>query len=77
MAHAKRNVRCTSIRKETERKTENQVKRDLESVGLKEEEDVLDRTNWKNHSHNHSDDNRCLEKPEEKKVHSIRTNVDK
>ena len=44
-------VRCTSTRKETERKTENQVenprKRDMESVGLKEE-DVLDWTRRKN-----------------------------
>ena len=33
---AKKNVRCTSTRKETERKTDNQ------------EEDVPDRTKWKN-----------------------------
>ena len=41
------------------------------------EEGVLDRTKWKHHSHNHSGDFRCLEKPEEKKVHNSRTNVDK
>ena len=48
---AKKNVECTSIRKETERKTENQVenprKRDMESVVLKEE-NVLDWTKSKN-----------------------------
>ena len=48
-ARAKNNVICTSTRKETESKRENQVewkdscKRDMENVGLKEE-DVLDRT---------------------------------
>ena len=50
-----KNVRCTS-KKETEKKTENQVERDMESVGLKE--DALDRTKWKNDIHNHSGDPR-------------------
>ena len=34
-----------------------ECKRDMESVGLKEE-DVPDRTKWKNDIHNHSDDPR-------------------
>ena len=38
----------------------------MESVGLKEE-DVLDRTKWKNYTqYNHSSDPRRWEKPEEK-----------
>ena len=42
-------------------------KRDPESLGLKEE-DVLDRTKWKNDIQNHSGDPRLWEKPEEKKI---------
>ena len=60
-ARSKKNVRCTSTRKETERKTENQVKdlcksckRDMENLTGVKEEDVLDRTNWKNDIRNHS-----------------------
>ena len=49
MACTKKNVRCTSTRKETERKTENQVERlmnvrDMESGRLK---NTLDWTKWK------------------------------
>ena len=47
---AKKNVRCTSTRKEMERRTANRwksCKKIMESVGLKDE-DVLDRTKWKN-----------------------------
>ena len=47
-----KNIRCTSTRRDTERKTENQV----ESVGLKEEEDPLDRTKWKSDNIYHSGD---------------------
>ena len=39
---------------------------DMESVGLNED-DVLDRTQWKNDIHNHSGATRWWEKPEEKK----------
>ena len=48
--------------------TENQVDRIvfMESAGLKEA-DSLDRTKWKNDTHNHSGDNRLWENPEEKK----------
>ena len=60
MHQYRENVRCTSTRKETERKTENRrkdsCKRHMESMGLKE--DVLDRTRWKNDIHNHSGDPR-------------------
>ena len=41
-------------------------KRDMESAGLKED-DVLDRTKWRNDIHNHSGDPRWWENPEEKK----------
>ena len=40
-------------------------KRYMESAGLKEE-DVLDRTKWKNDIHHHSGDPRWWGKPEEK-----------
>ena len=56
----RRIVRCTSTRKDTNRKTENQTWKDsckkMEIVGLKEE-DVLDRTKWKN-IHNHAGSSR-------------------
>ena len=60
---AKKNIiyRCISTRKETERNTETRRKdsceRDMESVGLKEEE-VLDRTTWKNDTRNYFGDTR-------------------
>ena len=53
---AEKNVRCTSTRGETERKTKPGGKtyvRGMESVGLKEE-DVLDSTKWKNDIQIHS-----------------------
>ena len=56
-ACTKKDVRCTSTRKETERKTETRrkdsCKSDMESAGLKEK-DALDRTKWKNDIKNHS-----------------------
>ena len=59
--HAKKIVRCTSNWKETERKTENQVERLVKKryreCRLKEE-DVLDRTKWKNDICNRSGDSR-------------------
>ena len=45
------------------RKTGDQGDRDMESVGLKEE-DALERTRWKNHIHYHCGDSRW-EKPQE------------
>ena len=56
----KKNVRCTSTRKDMDMKTENQVERlsckRHGSVGLKE--DARDRTKWKNDIKYHSDDPR-------------------
>ena len=70
-ARAEKNVRCTSTRKKTERKTENRwkdsCKRDMKSVMLKEEEEALEGTKWKNDIHNHSGDLRWWEKPKDKK----------
>ena len=54
-----------SIKKETDGR-QKQGGRDMESVGLKEE-DVLDRTKWKNDIHNHSGDPRKARGDEEEK----------
>ena len=50
MAYTKKNVRCISTRKETERNDSS--KRDTENVGLKDE-DILNKTKWKNDIQNH------------------------
>ena len=77
-ACTKKNVRCTSTRKETERKTENQVermylkKKRYGKCGVKEV-DALDRTKWKNDIHNHSGDPRWWEKLDEKKNTKYKT----
>ena len=52
---------------EEERKPgKDSCKRDMESVGLKEE-DALDRTKWKNDIHNHSGDPRWWKHPRKRK----------
>ena len=60
-AHTKIIVRCTTTRKKTEGRQQtgwkDSCKRGRESVGLKEE-DVLDRTKWKNDIQYHSSDPR-------------------
>ena len=48
MALTKKNVRCTSTMKETERKTDNQVGIQIWKVWGLKEENPLDRTKWNN-----------------------------
>ena len=58
MARAKTNVRCTNTRRGRQKNRWNgSCKRDMESVGLTEE-DVLDRIKWKNDIQNYSGDPR-------------------
>ena len=66
-ARTTKNVRCTSTRKRQKTRWKDTCNRDVESVGLKEEENALDRTNWKNFIQYRSGDTRLWEKPEERR----------